>query len=65
MGNKLSAIAKEVGVPVVMITAEEIRWAGKRGTISKQREEILLAELKEIDDFWKNPKYDATSVDYL
>lgn len=65
MSNKLSAIAEEVGIPVVMITADEIKWAGKRGTISKQREEILLAELKEIDDFWKNPKYGPASMDYL
>jgi hypothetical protein len=65
MSMKLSEIAEEIGVPVCILTAEEIKWAGIRGSVSKQREVVLLAELKAADDFWKNPKYCPMSVHYL
>jgi len=62
MSMKLSEIAEEVGVPICMLTADEIKSAGKIGAISGARAEVLLAELQTSDGLWQEPKFGSINV---
>jgi len=65
MSIKISEIAKEVGVQICWLSAEEIRRIAKSGAISRERAEILLAEFKMTGGFCQDPKFGCTTIDCL